>query len=107
MTYRCAWPRRECFPRFGVNFKFPLTINGLDHLHLALPALLFVGANDHLDQLVPHDVFVSEVNKLDSFDVRENALRFDETAAFAGRQIDLRYVAGDHGLRAETDAREK
>src|SRR5690242_2723395 len=94
----------ERLPSSSVDPSLALAINDLDHLHLALPALLFVGANDHLDQLVPHDVFISEVNKLDSFDVRQNALRFDKTAAFARRQIDLRHVAGDHGFRTETDA---
>jgi len=109
MTDRVRGSCRKRLPRFSVDLSFALTINGLDHrgLHLAFAGLLFVGADDHLHELVAHDVFIGEVDKLDAFDVRENALRLYETATFAGRKIDLRHVAGDHGFGAVTDARKK
>ena len=36
--------------------------------------MFFVSANDHLDHLVTHHVFLGEVNKLDPFQVSQDAL---------------------------------
>src|SRR5689334_4944068 len=39
-----------------------------------------VGFNDHLDQLVSHDVFFGEVDKVDRIYIGKNTLRLLETA---------------------------
>src|SRR5579859_541803 len=69
--------------------------------------VFFVGANDALDEVVANDVFFAELGAADAFDFAANFERFDEAAAFAGRQIDLRGVAGDDGFGVETEARQK
>src|SRR4051794_31684803 len=54
-----------------------------------------------------HDIFFGEIDELYLIDVGEYALGFDQAAALARRQVNLRHVARNHGLRAEADARQK
>ena len=76
-------------------------------LHLALLGMRLVRLDDHLHEFVTHDVLLAEVDELDAFDVREHAFGFDQPTSFPRRQIDLGNVAGNHCLRAKTDARQK
>src|SRR5436309_89712 len=59
--------------------------------------------HDLLHQFVAHDVAVVEVDERDALDRADDLHRFDEPGRAADRQIDLRDVAGDHRLRAETE----
>ena len=83
--------RRQCQrcksgPALSVDLQTSLAIDDLDHrLNRALFTLLFVGTNDHLDQLVTHHVFVGEVDELDSLELRKYSFRFDQATAFTGR----------------------
>ena len=52
-------------------------------------------------------VFVREVNKINTFDTGQHAFGFDQAAALAGRQIDLRHIAGDYGFRSEPEQGEE
>src|SRR5687767_2334958 len=88
----------------GTWFR-PFTI--YDSLNPALSRVIFVGADDQLDEAVSDDVAFGEVDELDALDLRQHALGLDEAAALALREIDLRHVARDDGLRAEADARQK
>src|SRR4051794_25424246 len=76
-------------------------------LDVALVRVRFVGFDDHLDEAVADDILFCEIDELYAFDVREDALGFDEAAALARRKINLRDIASNHGLRAEADARQK
>src|SRR5262249_49812338 len=68
---------------------------------------LLVGLDDLLDQLVAHDVAFVEVHERDAVDRAHDLHRLDEPRRPAGRQIDLRDVAGDDRLRAEPEPREE
>ena len=80
---------------FSLRWRLTTSIIDLD---LALLGLFFVSLDDHLHELVTHDVFFGEVDKLDAFEIGEHAFRFNQAAAFSGRQIHLSDVAGDHRL---------
>ena len=43
-----------------------------------------------------HDILFRQIDKLDSFNSGEDLLNFDQSGLAAIRQIDLRYIAGDH-----------
>ena len=66
-----------------------------------------VGLDNHLHQLVAHDVFFVEVDKLNAFDVGQNSFSFDQAASFPLRQVYLRDVAGDNGFGAKADSRQE
>ena len=86
VTNRRQRLRCKSRPRFSIDRHTPLAIDDLDlRLDLTLLAHLFVGANDHLDQLVAHHVFIGEVNELDTLELGKYPFRFDQAAAFAGR----------------------
>src|SRR5215475_13044568 len=60
-------------------------------LEVDLLVVLIVSLDDHLHQLMAAD----------------DALRFHQARLAARRQVDLRHVASDYGLRPEADARQK
>jgi hypothetical protein len=60
--------------------------------------VLVVCLNYHLHQVVTHNVFFGEIDKLDAFEVADDALRFNQPGATACGQIDLRYVSRDDCL---------
>src|SRR4029079_16792627 len=62
-----------------------------------------VGLDDQLHQLVADDVAVVEVDERDALDRADDFHRLDQAGSAAGRQIDLRDVAGDHRLGAEAE----
>src|SRR5262249_17927806 len=68
---------------------------------------LVVRLDDALHQRVPHDVGGAERAASDALDACEQLDRVGEPALGAARQVDLRDVAGDHGLTALTDARQE
>ena len=69
----------------------------------ATRALVFiVGVNDALHQLMPHHVSFVEMRKRQPLHVFQHVHRLDETAAARVRQVDLRDVAGNHGLGVES-----
>src|SRR5262252_5772154 len=65
--------------------------------------VLIVSLDDHLHQLMADDVALVEVDERDSLDAADDALRFHEARLAPRRQVDLRHVGGDHGLRPEAD----
>src|SRR5262245_16077126 len=69
--------------------------------------VLIVSLDDHLHQLMADDVAFVEEDERDSFDAADDALRFHQARLATRRQVDLRHVAGDYGLRPEADARQK
>src|SRR5581483_5185665 len=74
---------------------------------VALVGVLLVGLDDPLDELVPHDVLVTELDELDPLDVVEHVANVHEPGALLARKIDLRDVAGDDDLRAEAQPRQE
>ena len=56
---------------------------------------------------MPHDVAVVEPHERNSRRVAEHDARFLEARQLSARQIDLRDVAGDDGLRVVAEAREE
>src|SRR5713226_348282 len=54
-----------------------------------------------------HDVFLCEIDKLNAVHVGHYSLSFDKSRTATGREIDLSYVASDHGLRSEAYPGEK
>src|SRR2546423_8552130 len=65
-----------------------------------------VRPDDPRDELVADDVAIVEVDHRDALDVPEDLAREHEAALFTG-EVDLRDVAGDDGLRAESETREE
>src|SRR5215813_11585002 len=76
-------------------------------LEVDLLVVLIVSLDDHLHQLMADDVALVEVDERDSLDAADDALRFHKARLATRRQVDLRHVAGDYGLRPEADARQK
>src|SRR5499426_782524 len=76
-------------------------------LEVDLLVVLIVSLDDHLHQLMADDVALVEEDEGDSLDAVDDALRLDQARLASRRQVDLRHVAGDHGLRPEADARQK
>src|SRR6266508_3129048 len=76
-------------------------------LEVDLLVVLIVSLDDHLHQLMADDVALVEVDERYSFDAADDALRFHQARLATRRQVDLRHVAGDYGLRPEADARQK
>ena len=66
-----------------------------------------VGLDDPLDELVPDDVVVRELDERDAVDRAEDVAHRDQARRLARRQVDLRDVAGDDDLRAEAEARQE
>ena len=69
--------------------------------------VFLVGADDALDEVVADDIFFAELGAADAFDPAADFKSFNEAAAFAGRQINLRDVAGDDSFGVEAEARQK
>ena len=69
--------------------------------------LALVGVDDLLHQRVADDVGAGEAREADPAHAVEDALRLDQAALLAAREVDLRDVAGDHRLGAEADARQE
>src|SRR5262249_17278383 len=72
-----------------------------------LTRFVLVGLDDPLNQRVPDNVFFSQVNDGDAFDVLEAMDGIDEAGALIAFEVDLRDVAGDDNLRALAHAGEK
>ena len=66
--------------------------------------MCFIRADDHLHEFVANDIAVVEFDEFDAFEIRQNFFGFFESAFLSARQINLRDIAGDDRLRAETDA---
>src|SRR5689334_21900594 len=64
----------------------------------------FVGLDDLLHQRVPDDVLLVEVDECDAGNGADDFDGFDESGRAARRQVDLRDVAGDDGLRSKAEA---
>ena len=73
----------------------------------ALGRFAVVGVDDLLDERMAHDVGAGEVPERDAAHAVEDARGLDEAALLPAREVDLRDVAGDHGLGAEADAGEE
>src|SRR5262245_31595606 len=76
-------------------------------LEVDLLVVLIVSLDDHLHQLMADHVALVEEDERDSFDAADDALRLHQARLATRRQVDLRHVAGDYGLRPEADARQK
>src|SRR5215470_3750616 len=76
-------------------------------LEVDLLVVLIISLDDHLHQLMADDVALVEEDERDSFDAADDALRFHQARLATRRQVDLRHVAGNYGLRPEADARQK
>src|ERR1700730_10951092 len=94
---------RPCVHHSSVTVhRFPLQLV----LELCLRVLL-VSLDDHLYKVMPHNVFLCEIDKLNAAHAGHYALSLDKSRTATGRQVDLSYVAGDHGLRSESYPGEK
>src|SRR6185503_1661810 len=80
------------------DFTRSLSVNNFHHRHLYLTSLgvLFVGFDDHLHELVTHDILFGEVDEFDTLEIRKDAFGFYQSTALTLRQIHLRDVTGDH-----------
>src|SRR5262249_52083336 len=66
-----------------------------------------VSRDDLLHEAMAHHVALGELDEPDALDAAQDLARLDQTRSLACRQIDLRDVAGDHGLRTEAEARQE
>jgi hypothetical protein len=66
-----------------------------------------VGLDDALDDLVAHDVLMTEANECDAVDPGEDVAHLDEPGRLLARQVDLRDVAGHDHPRAEPEPRQE
>ena len=66
-----------------------------------------VGINDRADELVAHDVGAGQVAELDVVDVAEDVFDDGQARSLAAGQVNLRGVARDDDLGAETQAGEE
>ncbi len=66
-----------------------------------------VRVDDVADEPVPYDVTARQPAEVHVVDVVQDVLHDVQAAACLRRQVDLRHVAGDHHLRAETQARQE
>src|SRR5712671_1327239 len=66
-----------------------------------------VRLDDLLHQLVAHDVAIVEMDERDAVDRADDLHRLDEPRGAPLGQVDLRDIAGDHGFRAEAEARQE
>ena len=66
-----------------------------------------VGLDDHLHQLVPDDVFITEVNEVDAINAGQHALSFNQSAAFAVGPIELGEMAPGEGREISSSEREQ
>src|SRR5262249_2262922 len=69
--------------------------------------VLAVGLDDALHELVADDVAMVEADEADPVDALEDLWHLDQPGRLVARQVDLRDVAGDDHLGAETEAREE
>ena len=60
--------------------------------------MFLIRLNDHLHQLMPHNILVGEVYEFDPFEVSQNLFGFLNAAFLAAGKIDLGHVAGDDGF---------
>src|SRR5215813_6538131 len=65
--------------------------------------ILFVSANDLLDEIMANHVFFVELGDTDAIDFAADFECFNQTGFLARRKIDLRDVASDHGLGVEPE----
>src|SRR3954447_21605719 len=70
-------------------------------------AVLVVGVDDPLDELVADDVLTAEAHEVDVLEALEDLADHDEPRLLVARQVDLRDVAGHDHLRAEPEPREE
>src|SRR5688572_12235257 len=98
-SHRARPPSATGAPRPSVT----VTVNLLS----GSTAVGVVRLHDLLDERMAHHVLLVEPDERDSFDVADDVHRLDQPGLAAGRQIDLRDVAGDHRLRPEAEAREE
>src|SRR4026208_394837 len=84
-----------------------IIVCGQAELDIALLGVVFVGADDHLHELMTHNVLLGEVNKLDPFQVGKHSFSFNQTASLACRKVDLSHIASNHRFRTKPDTREK
>src|SRR3954471_20100765 len=70
-------------------------------------AVLVVGVDDPLDELVADDVLTAEAHEVDVLEALEDLADHDEPRLLVARQVDLRDVAGHHHLRAEPEPGEE
>src|SRR5664279_4217550 len=66
-----------------------------------------VRLDDVPHQAVTDDVGLAEIVEPDPLDSLQNALYLDQPGLLAPRQIDLRFVARDHGLRVHAESRQE
>src|SRR6267143_5182415 len=69
--------------------------------------VLIVGIDDIFHELVTHDVVPVKITELDPIDFMQNVADLDQTGYRRRRQVDLRDVAGDNGLRVSADSGQK
>src|SRR5262245_61158575 len=97
-----AWRRAECSVSMASAACSDARVSGLPAVGERL-----VGFDDLLHELVPDDVALVEIYEGDSLDIVHDLHRLNESGDSPRWKIDLRDVAGDHGLRAKPEAREK
>ena len=69
--------------------------------------MLFVSRDDVLDERMADDIALGKFDDGDAFGIFQNAMCFEQAGMFVRRQINLRFIAGDDGLRAVPEAREE
>src|SRR5262245_30891008 len=91
-------------PDLGPDREAPRRLPELARAALRHP---LVGGDDLLHEAVAHDVALAELDEANAADVAQDLARLDQAGGLPERQVDLRDVAGDHRLRAVTEARQE
>src|SRR6266481_5568826 len=69
--------------------------------------MLLIRPDNLLHQVVPHHVLLAELHRADSRNSPANFHGLDQPALLPARQVNLRDVPGNHGLRIESQPRQK
>src|SRR6266436_5694802 len=69
--------------------------------------MLLIRPDNLLHQIVPDHVFVAKLHRADSRNSPANFHGLDQPALLPARQVNLRDVPGNHGLRIESQPRQK
>src|SRR5713226_1969210 len=81
--------------------RSPFAIRGVPTALRLSTIILFIGADNLLHQVVPHNVLLSKLHHGDPVNLAANFQRFDQAGLLSLRQVDLRNVAGNHRLGVE------
>jgi hypothetical protein len=65
--------------------------------------MLGISLNNPAHQLMPHDIMLTEMNKMDIWNVGQDISGLDQARKDPGRKVDLGYVSCDYGFGSKSN----